>query len=41
MILSGKKLVAYKAKRILELFAMVATVSIAVFAMMAMAIGIG
>lgn len=41
MILSGKKLIAYKLNRILELVAMEATVSVAVFAMMAMAIGIG
>ncbi len=41
MILSGKKLIAYKLNRILELVAMFATVFITVFLLMAMAIGIG
>ena len=41
MILSGKKLIAYKLNRILELVAMMATVTVTVFLLMAMAIGIG
>jgi hypothetical protein len=41
MILSGKKLIAYKLNRILDMVAMCAIVFIAVFLLMAMAIGIG
>jgi len=41
MILSGKKLIAYKLNRILDMVAMMAIVSVSVFAMMALAIGIG
>lgn len=41
MILSGKKLIAYKMGRILDMVAMGATVFVAVFVLMSMAICIG